>query len=341
MKFIDRIKPTPIDGGFKMKDYWVWCGSVIKSDDGLYHMFASRWPKELPFFNGYKVASEIVRAESESPEGPYVFKEVVLPDRGSKYWDGRMTHNPVIRKYNGKYLLYYIGGTYNGTKPVEKDFHNTDEGLNTKIDKCYKSICIGLATSDTVYGPWERMDSPILSPRKDQWDNTIVTNPAPCFIPDGSVKLYYRTNTPEGLRIGMAEAKSYNDSYERHVNRPVLILENSQYVEDEFVWWNGSRFEMIAKDMDGSITGELHSGVHAYSSDGIHWEVAKEPKAYSRTIKWSNGDVTTQGCLERPQILFENGKPAFLFVATGNGIGGFDNVDQTWNIVIPLLNVSD
>ena len=40
---IDLMLPAPINGGFKMDGYWIWCGSVIKGEDGRYHMFSSRW----------------------------------------------------------------------------------------------------------------------------------------------------------------------------------------------------------------------------------------------------------------------------------------------------------
>ena len=32
-EFRDRLLPAPMDGGFRMDGYWVWCGSVIKGDD--------------------------------------------------------------------------------------------------------------------------------------------------------------------------------------------------------------------------------------------------------------------------------------------------------------------
>ncbi|WP_053377186.1 hypothetical protein [Paenibacillus sp. FJAT-27812] len=82
-----------------MDGYWVWCGSVAKGEDGRFHMFASRWPKSLPMHPGWIVASEIVRAVSDTPEGPYDFQEVVFPARGAEYWDGRSTHNPHIVKH--------------------------------------------------------------------------------------------------------------------------------------------------------------------------------------------------------------------------------------------------
>jgi hypothetical protein len=93
---------------------------------------------------------------------------------------------------------------------------------------------------------------------------------------------------------------------------------------------------MIAKDQEGGPTGERHAGVHATSPDGVHWELAPQPKAYSRTVRWSDGTVTTQGSLERPQVLLEEGVPRYLFAATGDGPGGFNAAHRTWTMVIPL-----
>ena len=58
------------------------------------------------------VASEIVHAVSDVPQGPYHFSDVALPARGAQYWDGRSTHNPRILKQNGKYYLIYMGSTH-------------------------------------------------------------------------------------------------------------------------------------------------------------------------------------------------------------------------------------
>jgi hypothetical protein len=97
---------------------------------------------------------------------------------------------------------------------------------------------------------------------------------------------------------------------------------------------------MIAKDMTGKITGEFHAGAHFLSDDGINWRTAKQPKAYSRTVQYSNGTTVTLGSLERPQLLLnDNGTPECLFAAAADGPGGdfeFKNAENTWNIAIPL-----
>lgn len=331
--FADRLLPAPVDGGFRMEEYWVWCGSVIRGEDGRYHMFSSRWPKKYPFFEGYVFYSEVVRASSDKPEGPYKFEEVVLPVRGEQCWDGRMTHNPTIHKSGNTYLLYYIGSTYTGDAPGIDELKSG----KAKLGRSYDNIRIGLATSRSVCGPWQRRDKPILEPRPGKWDGRVVTNPAACVRRDGSVLMVYRSNTPQGLRLGATRAATFEGPYERISDEPILKLEGGNFVEDPFIWEAGDGFEMVAKDMTGGITGEKHAGIHATSSDGLSWRLPPEPKAYSRTVRWSDGKETTQGSLERPQLLFESGKPAFLFAATGDGPGGFRAASNTWNMVIPLL----
>lgn len=330
--FFERFRSVPRGSGFRMDDYWVWCGSVILGEDGNYHMFASRWSKKLPMFAGYILSSEIVRAVSDTPEGPYRFVEKVLPNSSPDSWDGRMAHNPSIHKCGDTYLLYYIGSTYNG--PIQA---NSSVACKALSDESYSRIRIGLATSHSVNGPWKTRPTPILEPRPGKWDEKIVTNPAPCIGRDGRIILFYRSNTPDGLRLGVAGADTFRGPYRRLSDEPVLRFESGDFVEDPFVWWNGDHYEMLAKDMLGGITGELHAGAHFRSDDALNWEPVDPPKAYSRRITFENGEALHLGCLERPQLLFnERGDPICLFAAAADGIGGFHNALNTWNIAIPF-----
>lgn len=327
----DRLRPALLGCGLSMEDYWVWCGSVIRGEDGRYHMFASRWPKSLPFWAGYAVASEVVRATSDSPAGPYEFREVVLPARGEQFWDGRMTHNPTIQKSGDTYLLYYIGATYDGPVPTGQKLL-VDRSV---ANRSWSSIRIGLATANSVDGPWTRRAEPILGPVGGSWETNVVTNPAPCVDDDGSVLMIYRTSLDKRLALGVARAEQFDGPYER-IAGPVRVFGETGYVEDPFIWRCDSRYEMLAKDMTGGITGEKHAGVHALSRDGIDWQLAPEPKAYSRKVVHSDGTSSTLGCLERPQLLIEEGVPTHLFLAAADGPGGFDNALRSWNQAIAL-----
>lgn len=338
-----NMLPTSENYGFEMEDYWLWCGSSIKGEDGLYHMFSARWSKEYPFFTGYIAGSEIVHAVSENPYGPYTFKEVVLGDRGENYWDGRMTHNPSIIKYGNTYALYYIGSTYNGKRPTASELSMPKKPAC--IDECYRNIRIGVAVSDSINGPWKRLDKPIFEIDPNGWDNTVVTNPAPCVCPDGSIFMYYRSNTPQGLKIGVAKADSPTGEYKRMLNTHIFAPYESVVVEDPFVWFDKDHYEMIAKDVNGLTCGEIFGGAHFISADGIHWDYAKERKAYSRLVKFDDGSEKLIYHLERPNITFVDGKPSFLSAAYGKDGGkkqahggNFDVMSMSKTLIIPLAD---
>lgn len=343
LSFKNRLLPAPVSGGFEMKDYWVWCGSVILGEDGNYHMFASRWSKKLPFTPHWATNSEIVRAVSNKPEGPYEFAEVVLPARGSAYWDGRMTHNPTIHRVDDTYLLFYAGTTYEEEMPTPENNPIPAGGTlaHPTSAKARANQRIGLATAKSVFGPWQRSDMPILSPRPGKWDGLITTNPAPCVHPDGSVLLIYKSAAfqTDLLRMGVAKATHFEGTYERVCEEPIFRFdETGDHIEDGYVWWcqEKNHYEMLMKDMKGGICGEKHGGIHALSDDGVHWRIAEQPHAYSRKVVWDNGLETLQGNLERPQLLFRDGRPTHLFAATSNGPDGFATATNAWNMVIPL-----
>jgi len=321
--------PAPLGGGFKMDGYWGWCGSAVKGHaDELYHLFASRWSKRLPMFEGYILTSEIVHAVATRPEGPYAFAEKVLPFGDPSRWDGRMAHNPSVHFHNGRYYLYYIASTFKGKIPDSLSNREHPAICN----ECYDNIKIGVVWADSPGGPWMRPENPILLAREGKWDHQLVTNPAPCILPNGNTYLYYRSNTPSGLRIGLATAPSPEGPFERLQDDPVL---EGMDVEDPFVWHNGLHFEMLAKDMTGELTGERHAGVHLRSDDGIAWESLG--KGYSRSVFFDNGRTIELGCVERPQLLLgSKGDPEMLFAAMADGPGGFRNAVDTWNGVIPI-----
>jgi hypothetical protein len=294
-------------------------------------MFASRWPQAMPFAPNWVTHSEVVRAVADSPVGPYTFAEVVLPARGGEFWDGHMTHNPTILKYRDRYLLFYTGTRYD--RPEEARGNQR----------------IGLATAPSVTGPWTRRNAPILSPRPGKWDAFLTTNPAPCLAPDNSILLVYKSaaSNTDLLRLGVAAAAGPEATFERLVDGPIFQFgdesgkanwRQDKHIEDPFIWWSGSRYEVLMKDMNGAIGGELGGGIHGWSRDGINWRLSEPPAAYSRTVKFADGSTRTFSHVERPQLLIEDGRPRCLFVAVG--LGGTDGahrtITQSWNLAIPI-----
>jgi len=331
INFRDRLLPAPLDGGFKMEDYWIWGASVIKGEDGRYHMFASRWPKSLNFTPHWLTNSEIVRAVSDTPEGPYEFQEVVLPPRGSQYWDGKMTHNPVIRKVGDTYLLYYTGTTYKGKMPTPENPTTSDSPLKLEAHQHER---IGLATSKSVFGPWKRRDKPILDVRPGTWEKYLVSNSSPLIREDGTILLYYKGVTE--LRkhaISVAIANHYEGPYRRLSEEPFDVGVGA---EDPTMWYENGRYHALMLDHDRKYSPkEIY---YATSSDGLEWEVAPNPVAISKNVLWEDGVVRQMRSTERPQILVQNRIATHVFFATAQVKNG---VRSTWNMVIPLKPESE
>ncbi|WP_297089398.1 glycoside hydrolase family protein [uncultured Draconibacterium sp.] len=337
-----KLGTAPVNGGLEMEDYWVWGSSVIKGDDGKYHMYASRWPKYLKFHPGWMIASEIVHAVSDTPEGPYDFKDVALGARGAQFWDGRSCHNPKIVKYNDEYILYYMGSTH----PFEEvDEENADE-LTLSSKWCIAARWgkrVGVATSKSPNGPWERLDAPILDVKPNSFYSFLTSNPSPLIKEDGSVVLLFKGRgykedgiSHSDMSIGVATAPSYDGEYTVMGNEPLFSIDQFGEVEDPHLWSDKNGYHMLAKDQRGQISGHKHDGILAHSKDGINWEIDKTPLAYTKKVKWDNGKTIQQGQLERVFVLVENGEPTHLFFATMDGPGGFGNGTKTWNMVIPL-----
>ena len=337
----ENIKASPVNGGFEMKDYWIWGSTVIKGDDAKYHMYASRWPKYLPFHPGWMIASEIVHAVSDTPEGPYTYSDVSLGARGAQYWDGRSCHNPKIVKYKNTYILYHMGSTH----PFEEVTEENADQLTLDSKWCIVGRWgkrIGMATSKTPYGPWERLNTPILDVKPNTFYNFLTSNPSPLVKEDGSVVLIFKSRdyredgTHGDMSVSVATAPSYQGPYTVLEDEPLFSMEKFGEIEDPHLWRDEEGFHMIAKDQRGVITGGAGDGLLAHSKDGINWVVDESPKAYTKTIMWDDGKTIKQGQLESPFVLVEEGIPTHIFFATMDGPGGFKNGTKTWNMVISL-----
>ncbi len=280
-------------------------------DEGKVHVFFSRWKAEKKM-SGWINGSEIVHAVANSPEEPFTVLETVLQPRPG-YFDATTCHNPLIKKVDGKYLLFYMG--------------NSNGKTNTKR--------IGLVTADSLYGPWKRQDEPLLLPGSEgAWDDHCSTNPAFIKHPNGQYWLYYKSwNTKEyetsthplirgNRKYGLAIAEQPEGPYIKYSGNPVIDFsgkgDNRQF-EDAYVWMEKGKFNMIARDM-GFYNHE--NGILMQSKNGLKW---RDPKiAYYGVDKYiqqppAPAHLKKYGRFERPQILLVNNKPAYLFTTSQGG----------------------
>lgn len=278
---------TPMNSGFKMEGYWIWGGSMIRVDS-VYHLFASRWTKRGEFPDGYRTDSEIVRATSLSPLGPFEFQEIIIGERDSAFWDSNMAHNPTLSKIGDEFVIFYIGS----------DFSTFQNGSRLLMRR------IGYATSKSVYGPWIRSDKPLF--------DTDSNNPA-VIIDQSGAKLLFRDAK---LRVFIAEADEYRGPY-RIVNDNAMP---DTPLEDFFVFRSGGLYHIICEDNIGKVSGHVRWGVHLVSENGISgWRKYDPLIAYDHAIIFENDSVMRCNRRERPQLLIENKQITHLLTAVYTG----------------------
>jgi hypothetical protein len=307
-EFSKRLRP--VGRILELEGYFVWCTTAIEGADGRIHVFFSRWPAAKGM-SGWINSCEIAHAVADRPEGPYAVRETVLAPRPGR-WDATTCHNPHIQRVGNRYVLLYMG--------------NSNGRTNTKR--------IGLATSDSLEGPWERSDSPLLEPGPGgAWDDHCTTNPSLLVHPSGEFWLYYKSwNTADyeagrppirgNRKYGLAVADRLEGPYRKHPKNPLIdfsgLGENRQ-CEDAYVWREGDRFRVIMRDM-GVFNHEV--GLILESKDGIEWsapQIAYHPvSAYAKEPP-APKHLNRYGRIERPQLLFRNGRPAYLFGASQGG----------------------
>ena len=324
--------------GFSMKGYWIWDGCAVKGEDGKFHLYCSRWPDSLLMHPAWMATSEIIHCVADKADGPYQFVSTIFTARGAQYWDGRSTFNPQVFKHKGKYYMFYTGSTHPFEEPTAKAFD-----LKSKwciVGRSNKRV--GLAVANNVNGPWERFDKPLLPTEPNTFYSFLTSNPTAVIHEDGSVLLMFKGrshlgNVHSGMSLGVAFAKNVLGPYVVANNKkPVFNYEDWGEQEDPFLWKDNVGYHVIFKDQVARFTGERGAGVLSHSKDGINWKLDKNPKAWSKALEWNDGTKQLMGQLERPFIMFENNKPAYLFFSTMDGIGGFENGSYAKVIVIPF-----
>ena len=281
------FEKVPRESGFKMDGYWIWGGSMIKVDS-TYHLFASRWIKNGGFPEGYRQNSEIVRATSKPPLGPFKFEEIVLGERDSSFWDANMAHNPTIHKIGDEYVLFYIGS----------DFSTCFNNSKTLLRR------VGYASSKSITGPWKSSDEPIIK--------TESNNPA--IIVEGTkVKLLFHDTY---LRVFLAESDNYNGPYK-------IVNDNlwpNCKLEDFYIFKANNQFHIICEDNVGKVSGHERWGVHLFSVDGINdWKKYKPVVVYDHDILFDDNSVLHSVRRERPQLLIINGEITHLINGVYDG----------------------
>jgi alpha-L-fucosidase 2 len=329
------VQPVPLDSKFAVSNYYVWCGSAVKGDDGRYHLFYSRWPTSNlhKFAPGWAIVSEVAYAIGDSPRGPFTHVNVALPKRGTnaatgqKFWDADMTHNPYCIRKDGKWWLYYLGNYGDGT------YNN-----HLNHDR------IGVAVADNPAGPWTRLDQPSVdvSTNTADFDSLRLSNPAVTVRPDGKILMIYKAVTAasgNAVRFGACIADSPTNTYVKQASVAGQIFKapggDWMVAEDPFIWFSpnyDNQYYAVVRDVVGTFTGASGGLALFKSEDGLNWTNAVNAGVLGTSFKWANGSNSLSR-IERPWVLLENNEPTVLFGATD----GYDPGGRiAYNVQIPL-----
>ena len=290
--------------------FTVWGAAPIQDDGGKVHLYAARWPE--PNVNpAWRKSSEIAHYESDSPEGPFRFVDVVVKGSGKEgAWDRYTAHNPEVVKDDDTYALLYVANS-NYRQPPHP-----------------RNQSIGMVTSKSPYGPWNKVgdDGLILDDEQGHFSEGMqVVNPA--LIEVGQrYHLYYKTALKQetGFKTvyGLAIADRLEGPY---VHQPEPVTVKGVTIEDAAVFRWDEKICLLTTDNHGLVTGKAGALVLWVSDNGLDfkrewiqlgmWLFPDYLSRYdSRKVKRIYGRYPKA---ERPKVLSTAGRPAYLYAASG------------------------
>lgn len=326
MEPVSPLKLDCLGVAVKRENTHVWGSSPIIGPDGKVHLYVAQWDRPVSNQFGGKTAdgkktswvdsSQIAHYVGDKPEGPFEFVRIAVADRDG---DFNAPHNPTIKYIDGKYVLLFIVNS--GDTPSQR---------------------ILMYVADDLSDNWRpaagaEPDGTMLRPSKDPkiWDHVAVLgNTNPCLIKhDGKYELYFKAVIPaeEGKGYqGQAKIFTYgvalSDTLEGpYIKEPERVTRADLSIEDAYVFAHDDKVWMFSRDMSGVQGG---GGLLWVSDDGMAFDFEKAVLGFhhldqyigkKEAAKLKNYRGSKEGHLERPQILFIDEKPAYLYLATGLG----------------------
>lgn len=344
---------------FAQSNYYLWCSSVIKGEDGKYHMFYSRWPhgkRDLDDdsmnyifdgFRGWNKYSEIAYAVSDKINGPYKYVKTILKGNGDKNkWDRFTMHNPQVRKFGNYYYLYYISDSYDSSLQFRNPKFTSEWKRWLQYNCTQKIGVIKFKTfDDLLKGNFTKPLFPLMQP-----DNIhtfeVTTNPTVTQGPDEKFYMLYKSRKPNvgNMTFWMAVSDKPDGPYKLASE---VFTNEDMACEDPCLWYDKKRKRFYAAVKYYSNSKKLVSQFGALalitSTDGLHWQPANHPLISLCELKWSDGRKIQLAHLERPFIVTgKDGQPVALFAAASvnePSIGDVQNVspnNNTFIICFPL-----
>ncbi len=333
LDFKPMLQDVDSSGIFSSDSFYTWCSTVIKGEDGRYHMFYSRWSHGkrkldddsmnyiFDGFKGWNKYSEIAYAVSDNLNGPYHFVKTVLKGDGNpSSWERFTMHNPQIRKFGKNYYLYYISNSFDSTLKFKDESKMSKDWKHWLQYNCTQKIGVIKAGSieDLVNGNYEKPAKPLMQPNNI---NTfeVTTNPTVTQGPDGMYNMMYKSRKPNvgNMTFWMATSDKPDGPYTQ-VGEVFTSAEMA--CEDPCMWYDKKRkrFYAAAKYYSNSkvLAPQFGSLVLITSVDGLHWQPAMHSVVSLRELHMQGGKEMELAHLERPFVVTDKkGQPIALFAA--------------------------
>lgn len=314
------LQPVDSVTFLKDKNWYNWCNSVILGEDGKYHLFYARFPKEKGF-SSWLVYSEIIHAVGDSYSGPFKIYEKVISPREGK-WDAINAHNVKIKKFGGKYYLYYISTNWNNINTKLTDSILLDVSRKGFSHPLWMPIRnnqrSGVAVSNSVYGPWERFDNPIVLPQGPI--KNVTVNPDVTEGHDGKFHIMVKgddINENKYSRLIQASGVSKSPI------GPFKLFKEPAFddipTEDATIWFDNKRMRYYAifHALDDNFIGLITS------KDGRTWRKANNYFVCKKELKLIDGTILKLDRMERPSVYIENGELKMISFSAMKGNDSF------------------
>lgn len=325
----ETVSPLKLDClgvAVKREQTHVWGSSPVMGPEGKVHLYVAQWerPKNDKFGGrtadnkdtGWTSSSEIAHYVGNRAEGPFEFVRIAVPDRDG---DFNAPHNPTIKFIDGKYILLFIVNS-GGAGSQRIMMYIADD-----LDDNWRPV-EGAEPDGTIL---RKSDDPNI------WDSVaLLGNANPCLIKhDGKYKLYFKAVIPvekgkgytgrgRTWTYGVALSENLEGPY---IKEPERITKTDHPIEDALVFVYVDKVWMFSRDMNEVRGG---GGLLWVSDDGMTFDFENAVlgfhhldhylgKKEASKLKLYRGNKS--GDLERPQVLFMDGKPAYLYMATGLG----------------------
>lgn len=282
--------------------WWNWGMSPIYDEDNKLHVFMSTIPNSGSWIKD----SKIVHFVADTPKGPYQFVDTTFSSPSATY------HNPQVSKVGDRYVMVYLIKDRTTPRIAQQ---------------------IGIATTKSLNEPWvESPHNPILKASGTMDGATIIHASNPTFLidEDGKYRIYYKSITdkykPNHYReISMAVSDNLEGPYKNYQENPLISYADMGIdIEDPYAFYYKGMYYLIVEDrMDVKSALEGHPkslgkkehggkrpGLIYQSKDGIHWD--RPQIGYNTNSHYFNHELARS---ERPNILWKDGKPEYLFLA--------------------------